>query len=128
MQNFIDYINISNFKSIRDLKLEGLTRINLFIGKPNVGKSNILEAFGVFSLPFLELNPIKKLYSFIRVEHQNELFFDGNSLDSAVLIRYIEFDKEGGIFYRSGGGITINSNVEEEYMEMINKIYLPLRR
>jgi para-aminobenzoate synthetase component 1 len=55
-------------------------------------------------------------------------FFDGNSLDSAVLIRYIEFDKEGGIFYRSGGGITINSNVEEEYAEMINKIYLPLNR
>ncbi len=85
MQNFIDYINISNFKSIRDLKLEGLTRINLFIGKPNVGKSNILEAFGVFSLPYLELNPIKKLSSFIRVEYQNELFFDGNSQNQIIL-------------------------------------------
>ncbi len=78
MENFIDYINISNFKSIRELKLEGLSRINLFIGKPNVGKSNILEALGVFSLPYLELNPNKKLSSLIRVEYQNELFFDGN--------------------------------------------------
>ncbi|MEZ7874426.1 MAG: aminodeoxychorismate synthase component I, partial [Bacteroidales bacterium] len=55
-------------------------------------------------------------------------FFDGKILDSAVLIRYIEFDSYGNMFYRSGGGITINSNVEEEYSEMINKIYLPLNR
>ena len=54
--------------------------------------------------------------------------FDGNILDSAVLIRYIEFDRNGNMYYRSGGGITINSNVEEEYSEMINKIYLPLNR
>lgn len=78
MENFIDYINISNFKSIRELKLEGLSRINLFIGKPNVGKSNILEALGVFSLPYIELNPNKKLSSIIRAENINEIFFDGN--------------------------------------------------
>lgn len=78
MENFIDYINISNFKSIRDLKLEGLSRINLFIGKPNVGKSNILEALGVFSLPYLKYNSNKKITSLIRLENENEIFFDGN--------------------------------------------------
>ena len=78
MENFIDYITISNFKSIRELKLEGLSRINLFIGKPNVGKSNILEALGVFSLPHLELNSNKRLSTFVRIENQNEIFFDGN--------------------------------------------------
>ena len=85
MDNFIDHINISNFKSIRNLNLEGLTRINLFIGKPNVGKSNILEAFGAFSLPYLELNSNKKLSSLIRVENQNELFFDGNFENKIVI-------------------------------------------
>ncbi|MFV0593899.1 MAG: AAA family ATPase [Draconibacterium sp.] len=79
MENFIDHISISNFKSIKKLKLYGLSRINLFIGKPNVGKSNILEALGLFSLPYLELNKNKKLSSLIQIEHQNELFFDGNS-------------------------------------------------
>jgi len=77
MEDFIDNISISNFKSIRNLNIEGLTRINLFIGKPNVGKSNILEAFGMFSLPYLELNPNKKFSSFIRIENQNEIFSDG---------------------------------------------------
>jgi AAA15 family ATPase/GTPase len=77
MENFIDHINISNFKSIRNLKIEGLSRINLLIGKPNVGKSNILEAFGVFSLPYLTLGSEKKISSLIRLKNINEMFFDG---------------------------------------------------
>ena len=38
----IDNIEIKNFKSIRHQKIEGCKRINVFIGYPNVGKSNIL--------------------------------------------------------------------------------------
>lgn len=52
-------------------------------------------------------------------------YFDGSSLDSGVLIRFIECDEEGETFFRSGGGITINSQPEEEYEEVIQKIYLP---
>ncbi|MCF8357388.1 MAG: AAA family ATPase [Prolixibacteraceae bacterium] len=77
MEHFIDHISIKNFKSIRDLKIEGLKRINLFIGKPNVGKSNILEAFGVFSLPFLKFSSNKNISNFIRMENYPEIFYDG---------------------------------------------------
>ncbi len=52
--------------------------------------------------------------------------FDGESLDSAVLIRFIEQDETGNYYYRSGGGITINSQAEEEYAECLKKIYLPI--
>lgn len=49
-------------------------------------------------------------------------YYDGRELDSAVMIRYIE--KEGDQFYyRSGGGITINSNLDMEYDEVNAKIY-----
>ena len=85
MKNFIDHISISNFKSIRNLTFEGLNRINLFIGKPNVGKSNILEAFGVFSLPYLKYNSDKKLTNFIRADYLHELFFDGNTENGIVI-------------------------------------------
>lgn len=51
--------------------------------------------------------------------------FDGTSLDSAVMIRYIERDKDGYVF-KSGGGITINSDAKAEYQEMIDKVYVPL--
>lgn len=52
--------------------------------------------------------------------------FDGISLDSAVMIRYIEQDGENRMYFRSGGGLTINSQAEDEYREVIQKIYLPI--
>ncbi len=51
--------------------------------------------------------------------------FDGEDLDSAVLIRYIEQD-EHGLVYKSGGGITAQSRCEEEFNELIEKIYVPV--
>jgi para-aminobenzoate synthetase component 1 len=52
-------------------------------------------------------------------------YFDGENLESAVNIRYLE-KKEGQILYRSGGGITFMSNLESEYNELIEKIYVPV--
>ena len=50
--------------------------------------------------------------------------FDGTNLDSAVIIRYIE-QRVDGKYFRSGGGITSLSNAENEYQELIDKIYVP---
>ena len=54
-------------------------------------------------------------------------YFDGKNLDSCVLIRYIE-NKNGQLIYKSGGGITFKSKVEQEYNEMLNKVYVPITR
>lgn len=51
-------------------------------------------------------------------------YFDGKTLDTAVLIRFIETENEK-LFFRSGGGVTSNSIYEKEYQEVLNKIYLP---
>jgi len=50
--------------------------------------------------------------------------FDGQILDSGVMIRFIE-KRGNGYFYRSGGGITMFSDPQSEYREMIDKIYVP---
>jgi para-aminobenzoate synthetase component 1 len=50
--------------------------------------------------------------------------FDGKMLDSGVMIRYIE-KVNGKYFYRSGGGITTQSDCQSEYHEAIAKIYVP---
>lgn len=52
-------------------------------------------------------------------------YYDGVDLDTAVLIRYIEQDQSGKYYYRSGGGVTINSHPKDEYEECIQKIYIP---
>lgn len=53
-------------------------------------------------------------------------YYDGNSLDSGVLIRYIEQDADGKFYFRSGGGITAMSDAKSEYEEVKQKIYLPI--
>lgn len=52
-------------------------------------------------------------------------FFDGENLDSGVMIRYIEKIGEK-YFYKSGGGITYLSHLQTEYQELKDKIYLPI--
>lgn len=51
--------------------------------------------------------------------------FDGENLDSGVLIRFIE-NSNGQLLFKSGGGITARSEAQSEYREIIDKVYLPL--
>ena len=46
-------------------------------------------------------------------------------MDSGVAIRFIE-QQGSDYFYRSGGGITAQSLVRDEYREAIDKIYVPV--
>jgi para-aminobenzoate synthetase component 1 len=50
--------------------------------------------------------------------------FDGTNFNSGVLIRFIEKSTKG-LIYKSGGGITVFSDVQKEYNELIQKVYLP---
>ncbi len=52
--------------------------------------------------------------------------FDGQILESGVMIRFIEKTPKGLVF-KAGGGITQNSTAEKEYNEMIRKVALPFR-
>ncbi len=51
--------------------------------------------------------------------------FDGENLDSAVAIRFIE-KQDQNLVFKSGGGITFQSDWEKEYEEMQNKVYVPI--
>ena len=67
----IKTLEIKNFKSIKHLQLD-CKRVNLFIGKPNTGKSNILESAGLFSLSYAQGN----LKEIVRFENMTNLFHD----------------------------------------------------
>ena len=52
-------------------------------------------------------------------------YSDGIDLDSAVMIRFVEQEGEK-MYFKSGGGITCQSDVESEYNEMKQKVYVPI--
>jgi len=83
MNSFINHIEIKNFKSIQHLEIDGLRKINLFIGKPNVGKSNILEALSLFTVPYF--NHSNQLTDLIRAENLLEIFHSGNLNEPAFV-------------------------------------------
>lgn len=54
-------------------------------------------------------------------------YFDGKELYSSVMIRCIQ-KHQGMFYYHSGGGITSQSNVTNEYKELAQKVYVPIYR
>jgi AAA15 family ATPase/GTPase len=79
MNNFLKKLEIKNFKSIKNLNAD-CSRVNVFIGKPNVGKSNILEAIGLLGAPYTR-NEKKILSEFTRYEEISNLFYDEDLLN-----------------------------------------------
>lgn len=51
--------------------------------------------------------------------------YDNATVRSSVMIRFIE-KENNKLFYKSGGGITVDSEAFSEYQELISKIYLPI--
>ena len=80
----ITKLAISNFKSVRHLDVE-CRKVNLFIGEPNTGKSNILEALALLSWCS---HPIEEpLGDYVRFELMQYLFHDGLVTDRSVEIK-----------------------------------------
>lgn len=83
----IKHISIKNFKSIKNVDLD-CSRINIFIGKPNTGKSNILEALGLFSsIRFSNYTSDKQQISkdIVRYEYFMNFFYDNNTNNTATI-------------------------------------------
>ena len=63
-------------------------------------------------------------------EYEREYFsgifgvYDGEKLETSVMIRFIA-KKDKKLVYKSGGGITLESNLKSEYQELLGKIYIP---
>ena len=73
----IKNVSIRNFKSIKKLDFKA-KRVNVFIGDPNTGKSNILEALGMFSL----VHNYKTGEVPIRYQKVDNLFYDNETYSS----------------------------------------------
>lgn len=76
--NHLHHLRIENFKSIKSVSFD-CKRVNIFIGKPNVGKSNILEGLGM-------LSPLGNLKDYVRFSKPYELFYDNDTSTDIKII------------------------------------------
>ena len=135
---FADNVEVSRYRFIDEIKTGGdiLLQVSSEIkGKLAPGYTNHLGDIITGMLPAGSVTgaPKKQTLEIIRESEKYDRgwytgvfgVFDGSSLDSAIMIRYIE-DDAGRLVYKSGGGITYLSDPEKEYRELISKIYVPV--
>lgn len=109
--NKVTSVSIRNFKSIRNITLKDCRRINVLIGRPNVGKSNILEALALFDIPYMIGGSGRSLKNFVRVENVSELFHNGDASSPSV----IEVGDDAKCVARaSNNGLVVTINVKQE--------------
>lgn len=100
----IKQVSIQNFKSILDLSFQA-KRVNIFIGEPNAGKSNILEALSLFSI-----TDVRFLRDLVRYEEIPNLFYDNDVQNRIVVKTDISQLSLGG----KKNGIELTFNKEEK--------------
>ena len=95
-------LEIRNFKSIKHLVID-CRRINIFIGRPNTGKSNILETIGLLS--HIYYGDLRK---FVRLENMANLFYD-EDINEDIIVKPVMKDHASSlrVSYRNGEFIGI---------------------
>jgi len=98
----IDHLKIQNYKSIQLLDIP-CKKVNVFIGEPNSGKSNIIEAVSLLSQNILTDKNFKEI---IRNNNIGDLFFDMD-ITTPITIQTNEIEAEL-IYKKNEDGTTHN--------------------
>lgn len=115
-KRIIKNVSIKNFKSVKSLVLSDCERINVLIGRPNVGKSNILEALSIFDVPYMVTSSAKSLKSLVRIENSSELFHNGVSSEPAT----ISAGNESIVINRNtNNGLTVDMTLHGELSKYV---------
>jgi len=107
--NHIRKLAIENFKSIRHVTLE-CERVNIFLGKPNAGKSNILEAISLLGAG--RGLDSKFMKGFIRYKTLRHCFNDYN-VNEAITVSTNEVVATLGLFGDGGYKFSLDDGGHE---------------
>ncbi|MGM0533224.1 MAG: aminodeoxychorismate synthase component I [Campylobacterota bacterium] len=128
-------VRVERFRYVEDIGglLQVSSHISAYVPRWRQNLSAIFDA--ITPAGSITGTPKNKTTQLIKeIEGYNRGFFtgifgvyDGKSVDSCVLIRYIE-KKNNSLYFKSGGGITIDSDWKKEYEELRTKIYLPVQK
>lgn len=97
----INSIEIRNFKGIKKMKISGLRKVNLFLGKNNSGKSSILESIYLISYGFSEFDSINRKDKMeVLLNRRCERGLKGEKRDTEIL--WYNYEKSKPIQFKLG--------------------------
>lgn len=114
--NNIKSVTIKNFKSVKSVTLSDCKRINVLIGRPNVGKSNILEALALFDVPYMVNTSNKSLKSLVRIENTADLFHNGLS---SLPVEVLADDNSLNVVRSANNGLSVDIAVQHELSKYV---------
>lgn len=138
LENIADNVSVDEFQRIDYLKTQNKNLYAMSSQLSGTVKQQFKEKIGSLLEKLLPAGSIlgepreKTLQITLEAEGYDRGFYtgicgyyDGKNLDSCVMIRFVEKENDE-FYYKSGGGITHQSVLEDEYQEMKNKIYVPI--
>ncbi|MCM1072107.1 MAG: AAA family ATPase [[Clostridium] fimetarium] len=105
----IKSVSIKNFKSVKSITLSDCRRVNVLIGRPNVGKSNLLEALALFDVPYMVNTSNKSLKNLVRIENTADLFHNGISTSP---IEVLADDNSLVVNRGANNGLTVDISIK----------------
>ena len=117
----MESLRIKNFKNLKELTIERLSRVNLIVGKNNVGKSSLLEAVSIY-ITNGEENWLREILADRGEEIRNA---DGDRIDAEnVKLHYISLFSEWEENYSKDFEIEIGTNDKNEIPVRISQVYI----
>jgi len=117
----MESLHIKNFKNLKELTIEKLGKVNLIVGKNNVGKSSLLEALTIF-ITNGEENWLREILADRGEEIRNA---DGDRIDAEnVKQHYISLFSEWEENYSKDFEIEIGTNDKNEIPVRISQVYI----
>jgi len=115
----INKLTIRNFKSLKDFEIP-CKKVNIFIGEPNTGKSNILESLGFFSFVAGYFTSWEES---IRIFRCVDIFFDNNIKEKSI----IQIDESPFIIEYKNGQLIFTFEDKKNTILVSNIYTLPTR-
>jgi AAA15 family ATPase/GTPase len=116
----IQQLSIKNFKSIKDLSIN-CKKLNVFIGEPNSGKSNIIEALALQSQNAVQNELSKDIFRYKTI---GDLYYDFNinnsiEIDTGDKISIFKYAiRDNGVIENQFQFILDSINEKEQYLSI----------
>lgn len=93
----LEYIKVKNFRSIDNLEVESLRKVNIFVGENNCGKTTLLEAI---YLNLNSLNPSSLMEIYINIRRLKLITTHSNEVLKALNDIYTEQAKDNTAIFK----------------------------